>query len=144
MKIRIKRFDKSIPLPTYKSEGAVCMDLYSRVDVTIPSHEVGYIPLNVAIEVPRDFWVLLAARTSTHKHGVMPVHGIGIGDWDFRGDNDEYLFPVLNFTKGNVTIQKGLRIAQFQVLRVERLELEEVEYFRYSDRGSFGSTGYIN
>ena len=34
MNIKIKRFDKTLPLPEYKSKGAVALDLYSREDTT--------------------------------------------------------------------------------------------------------------
>ena len=52
MKIKIKRFDKDIPLPEYKTDGAVALDMYSRETVTIQPKEVKLIPLNVAIEIP--------------------------------------------------------------------------------------------
>jgi len=141
MKIKIKRFDKSIPLPAYKTEGAACLDLYSRTEVKIPPHTVGYIPLNIALSIPKGYWVMIAARGSTHKMGIMPVHGIGIGDWDYRGDNDEYLFPALNFTDKEVVIEKGTRMAQMMISKVEKVEMTEVDKLEDKDRGGFGSTG---
>jgi dUTP pyrophosphatase len=142
MNIEVKRFDKVIPLPAYKTEGAACLDLYSRENVVIPPHTVGYIPLNIALEIPEGYWVMIAARGSTHKLGIMPVHGIGIGDWDFRGDNDEYVFPVLNFTDQEVSIEKGTRIAQMMVSKVEKMSIVEVDNLGNKDRGKFGSTGH--
>jgi dUTP pyrophosphatase len=141
MDVEIKRFDKEIPLPIYKTEGAACLDLYSRTEVKIPSHEVGYIPLNIALSIPEGYWVMIAARGSTHKMGLMPVHGIGIGDWDFRGDNDEYLFPAFNFTDKEVLIERGTRVAQMMISKVDRVNLIEVESLGNRDRGKFGSTG---
>ncbi|MFA5828780.1 MAG: dUTP diphosphatase [Candidatus Shapirobacteria bacterium] len=141
MKIKIKRFDKNIPLPLYKTEGAACLDLYSRTETKILPHTVGFIPLNVALSIPKGYWVMIAARGSTHKFGIMPVHGIGIGDWDFRGDNNEYLFPALNFTDKEVTIEKGTRIAQMMISKVEKVEITEVNKLEDKDRGKFGSTG---
>ena len=41
MKVLIKRFDKSIPLPEYKTAGAAGMDLYSREEMMIAPHSVG-------------------------------------------------------------------------------------------------------
>ncbi len=141
MKVRIKRFDKSIPLPVYKSKGAACVDAYARETVTIKSHQVGYIPLNVAIEIPEGYWLLLASRGSTHKSGLILANGIGIGDWDFRGDSDEYLAAMYNFTDEDVTIEKGIRIAQMMLMKYETFEFEEVEHLGNEDRGNFGSTG---
>lgn len=142
VKIEIKRFDKNIPLPEYKTEGAACLDLYSRTDVSIPSHSIGFIPLNVALSIPEGYWVMVAARGSTHKFGIIPAHGIGIGDWDFRGDNDEYLFPAYNFTDKEVLIERATRIAQMMILKGERVEITEVNNLGSKDRGKFGSTGY--
>ncbi|HXR49685.1 MAG TPA: dUTP diphosphatase, partial [Verrucomicrobiae bacterium] len=88
MKIQLKQFDTSLPVPAYQTVGAAGMDLYARQETTIAPKTIGYVPLNIALEIPEGYWVLVAARGSTHKQGLMPAHGIGIGDWDFRGDND--------------------------------------------------------
>lgn len=141
MKILIKRFDKSLPLPEYKTKGAACLDLYSRTEVSIDPHQVGLIPLNIALKIPQDCWVMIAARGSTHKLGILPVHGIGIGDWDYCGDNDEYLFPALNFTDNIVTIEKGTRVGQMMIQKIETVELEEVDHLDFPNRGGFGTTG---
>ncbi|MEK7118370.1 MAG: hypothetical protein AAB869_02060 [Patescibacteria group bacterium] len=51
-KARTKRFDKSLPLPEYKTSGAAGFDFSARESVSIGAHEVGYVPLNVVIEPP--------------------------------------------------------------------------------------------
>ena len=51
MKVKIKRFDPSLPLPRYQSPGAACVDLYARLDVTIAPGRVGYVPLNIGLEM---------------------------------------------------------------------------------------------
>lgn len=141
MQIKLKQFDTELPLPAYKTDGAAAMDLCARVTTTIEPKTVGYVPLNVAIEVPDGYWVLLAARGSTHKLGLMPVHGLGVMDTDFKGDNDEYHFPLYNFTDQPVVVEKSQRIAQMMVLPYERAEVTVVEYLGNQDRGKFGSTG---
>lgn len=141
MKVLIKRFDASLPLPEYKTDGAAAMDLYARVEVTVPARTVGMIPLNIALQLPKDHWVLLAARSSLHKKGLMMANGIGVGDYDYRGDGDEYHAAVLNFTDQPVTVEKGERIVQMIVMQRERVKLEVVEKFETKDRGGFGSTG---
>ena len=141
MQIKIKRFDKTLPLPTYKTRGAVALDLCARVNTEILANQIGYIPLNVAIEIPENCWVMVAARGSTHKSGILPVHGFGIGDWDYCGDNDEYLFPVLNFTDKTVVIEKGSRVAQMMINKYEKVDILEVDKLEGPDRGGFGTTG---
>lgn len=142
MKIKIKRFDKSIPLPEYKTEGAACMDVFARDKVTIEPQSIGYIPLNIALEVPKGCWVMLAARSSTHKLGLINAAGIGIGDWDFRGDEDEYKFIAYNFTNKPIEIEKGLRIGQIMVVKYEKVDVEEVEHLDNPNRGGIGTTGF--
>lgn len=141
MEIKIKRFDKSLPIPEYKTEGAAAFDLYSRENVTINPGEVVLIPLNVAMEIPKGYFVLLVNRSSTFKLGITCANGLGIGDSDYCGDNDEYKFPALNYTKEIVTIEKGTRCCQMLILPVEQVDIQEVEHLDNTDRGGFGSTG---
>ena len=142
MKLKIKRFNKSLPLPEYKTDRAAAVDLYARVDTIIPSREVGYVPLNIAIELPLDHWALVAARSSLHKKGLMMANGIGVGDEDYCGDNDEYKAILLNFSDKEIMVKKGERLAQLIVLPRERVEIEEVEELGNKDRGGVGSTGF--
>lgn len=141
MKVKIKRFDKSLPLPDYQSPGAVAFDLYARLATTVPAQTVGYIPLNVSIEIPAGHFALMAARSSLHKRGLMAANGIGVFDLDFRGDEDEYVFAAYNFTKKPVIIEKGERIAQLLFIKTDRIEIEEVKKMGHPTRGGFGSTG---
>lgn len=141
MNIKIKRFDKELPIPEYKSEGAVALDLYSRTDISIQPGEVVLIPLNIAVEIPKGYFILLVNRSSTYKLGITCVNGLGIGDYDYCGDNDEYKFPALNYTDQEVTIEKGTRCCQMLILPIERANITEVDKLENSDRGGFGSTG---
>jgi dUTP diphosphatase len=141
MKLKVKRFDKNLPLPEYKTNKAAALDLYARVDTIIPPQQVGYVPLNIALELPKDHWALLAARSSLHKKGLMMANGIGVGDEDFCGDNDEYRAVLLNFTNQEVMIKKSERIVQLIILSRERVEIEEIIELGNKDRGGLGSTG---
>lgn len=141
MKIVIKRFDKSLPLPEYKSAAAAAMDLYARLDMTIEAKQIAYVPLNIALQIPENHFVLLSARSSLHKKGLMMANGIGIGDYDYRGDNDEYMAALYNFSDETVKVEKGERLVQMIVLERPTLELVEKSRFDSEDRGGFGSTG---
>nr|AIA15289.1 dUTPase [uncultured bacterium] len=141
MKVKVKRFDKKFPLPEYHSEKAAAMDLVARETVEIQPHQVGLVRLNMALQVPPDYWVLVAARSSLHKKGLLMANGIGVGDEDFAGNEDEYRAILLNFTDAAVTVTQGDRIAQMIVLPRDRVELEEVETLVAPTRGGIGSTG---
>ncbi len=117
------------------------MDLVSRQEIVIEPKQIGYIPLNIAIEPPENCWVLLAARSSLHKLGLLPANGIGIGDSDFKGDNDEYKLIVYNFTDTEVRVERGTRVAQILLVNYEKIEMEETDTLDNEDRGGIGSTG---
>lgn len=141
MQVFFKRFDTTLPMPEYKTAGAAAFDLYARVETEIASHAVGYVPLNIALQLPQDHFALISARSSLHKRGVMMANGIGIGDSDYRGDNDEYRAALYNFTDAPVMIEKGERVVQMIILQREKVDLIERQKFTDQDRGGFGSTG---
>jgi dUTP pyrophosphatase len=141
MKIKIKRFDKELPLPEYKTAGAAGFDLAAKETMTIAPHAVAYVPLNVAVETPPNHFLLIATRGSTHKRGLMLANSVGIGDSDFCGDNDQYMAALLNFTDMPVVVTRGDRIAQGIFIPFTRGEWEEVDIMKSKTRGGFGSTG---
>ena len=141
MKVKIKRFDKTLPLPEYKTKGAAAFDLYVREDAVIPPGEVRLVPLNIAIEMPEGFYAQVSPRSSMHRKGLVLANGIGVGDRDYCGDEDEYKAAFLNFFKKEVKVKKGDRLVQMIILPSERAELEEVENLESKNRGGFGSTG---
>ena len=142
MKVKIKRLDKSLPLPIYETEGAVGFDLLAREEVSILPKEITLIPANVIVEVPEGYALILASRSSTpRKHGLTKPHGIGVIDQDYCGPTDELKIQVYNFKEEPVTIKKGTKIAQGLFVRVDRPEFEEVDEIRSESRGGFGSTG---
>lgn len=143
LQVNIKRFDKSIPLPEYKTQGAAAFDLYARESVEIPAKEFRYVPLNVAVQTPPGHFLLLVARSSTHKKGIWMANGIGIGDPDFSGDGDEYKAVYYNFTDKPVAIEKGERIAQGLIVRREAVQWQEVDQMPNQTRGGWGTTGNI-
>jgi dUTP pyrophosphatase len=141
MKLNIKRFDKSLPLPVHKTAGAVAVDLCSRIDLDIKAKEIAYIPMNVAIKIPDGYFIMLAPRGSTHKLGLQGINGVGIMDRDYCGDNDEYHFVVRNFTDATVHINKGDRLCQLVLIKCETFDFVEVDHMDAPSRGGFGTTG---
>ncbi|NQT49080.1 dUTP diphosphatase [Candidatus Kuenenbacteria bacterium] len=142
MQVDIKLIDKTLPLPEYKTPGAVCFDLYSRTDVTIPPKSLILIPLNVIIKIPKGYFLLMAARSSLPvKKGLMAANSIGIFDEDFCGENDEWRFEAYNFTESLVEVKRGERIAQATLIKFDRANFNHVERMSDPSRGGIGSTG---
>lgn len=141
-KVKIKRIDKTLPLPVYETGGSVGFDLIAREDTVIQPKEIALIPGNVVVATPNGFMLMLVARSSTpKKKGLLKPHAIGIIDQDYCGDGDELKIQVYNFTDSEVKVERGEKIAQGIFVRVDRFEWEEVDSMGTQDRGGFGSTG---
>ncbi|OGY62277.1 MAG: hypothetical protein A2745_00535 [Candidatus Harrisonbacteria bacterium RIFCSPHIGHO2_01_FULL_44_13] len=141
MKVKIRRVDKSLPLPRYHTDGAAALDCCAREKNIVEPNQLAYIPLNVCVKPPKNHFVLLVARSSLPKKGLILANGVGIGDEDFSGNNDEYKAVVYNYTADKITVERGDRIAQMILLPFDKVEWEEVDDMDSKDRGGFGSTG---
>lgn len=140
-KVRIKRIDKTLPLPVYETQGSVGFDLLARTAMTIQPGSIERIPANVVVETPKGYMLMLASRSSTPvKKGLTKPHGIGVIDQDFSGDNDELLIQVYNFTDKPTTVTKGEKIAQGVFIKADQLQFQEVDSMDNQDRGGFGTT----
>ncbi len=141
MKVKVKRIDKTLDLPAYKTPGAVALDCAARVPITIAPKTLAFVPLNICLKLPPSHYVFVAARSSLPKRGLFMAHGVGIGDEDFCGNNDEYHAPLYNYTDAPVTVERGDRIAQIIIKPYEKVDWEEVDDLGEKDRGGFGTTG---
>ncbi len=141
MKVKIKRVDKSLPLPRYETEGSVGFDLLCRETAEIAPNEIVLIPANVIVETPPGYMLMLCMRSSTpRKFGIMMAQGVGIIDTDYCGEEDEIKIQAYNFTDNTVTIERGSRIAQGIFVKVDTADWNEVDQMEASSRGGFGST----
>ena len=142
MKLKVKRIDKSLEFPEYKTKGAIGFDLTAREDTVVKSFEVTLIPLNVVVKVPKGYGLFLYSRSSTPgKKGLIVANSVGVIDQDYSGEEDELKLAVLNFTKKKVLVEKGERIAQAVIAKVLVPKLIEAKKMSPKSRGGFGSTG---
>ena len=142
MQVKIKRIDKSMPLPEYQTIGSAGFDLYARVDTTILPKEIKLIPGNFIVDTPDGYMLMIVNRSSTPKRkGLMLPNGFGVIDSDYCGPNDELGILMYNFRDEKVFIEKGERIAQAIFIKVEQANWEEIDEVKHKNRGGFGSTG---
>jgi dUTP pyrophosphatase len=140
--VRIRRLRDGLSLPVYASPGAAAFDLAASEDVVIPPGDVRLVPTGLVIEVPDGMFLGVFARSSTPlKRGLMVANGVGVVDPDYCGPEDEVKVPVMNFTKAQVRIAAGDRIAQGILLSAPRVIWEEAQSLKNESRGGFGSTG---
>ena len=135
MKIKVKRFDKSLPLPEYENDAAG-FDFFCRKSVNIPTREIEFVSVNAAVRIPRGYVLLIFLRSSmTFKKGVMLANGVGVIDSFFHGDKDEIIIQLFNISDKTVSIKKGEKIAQGILIKHEKAEWEEVESLGSKGRG---------
>ena len=118
MKVKIKRIDKSLPLPEYHTSGAVAFDLYSRIDAVIKPKTLERLPTNIIIEIPIGYMLEIKDRSSTLKKKGLLI-STGYIDNDFHGESDEILLQVYNLTENDVIIEKGERLGQGVFVKVD-------------------------
>lgn len=137
MIVKIKRIDKSLPLPKYETHGAVGFDFVVRQTTEIPSRGAGRVPSNVVVQVPAGYMLWVTDRSSTlRKKGLLITEGVI--DHDYCGDNDEILLQFYNPTDSLIIIERGERVAQGVFLSTLTPEWKEVEEMGEKDRGGFG------
>ena len=141
--VRIRRLDKSVPLPEYQTAGAAGFDLAAAADVLVPPSAIALVPTALAIEVPDGHILGIFARSSTPlRRGLMVANGVGVIDRDYCGPADEIKVQVFNFTASPVQVTKGDRIAQGLFIPVSRAAWQEADRdLRNESRGGFGATG---
>jgi dUTP pyrophosphatase len=140
--VLIKRLDPGLPLPERAHPGDAGADLYAAAEVVLAPGERAMVPTGVAIALPDGYAAFVHPRSGlAAKHGVTIVNAPGTVDAGYRG---EIRVTLLNTDKVSpVHFQRGDRIAQLVVQRVERAEFHEVDVLPGSARGDggFGSTG---
>ncbi|MEN9328283.1 MAG: hypothetical protein RI947_1091 [Candidatus Parcubacteria bacterium] len=143
MNLTIKLVDKTLPLPKYQTNGSVAFDLYARTEMVVPPFKPTIIPANFIVKIPEGYFLMLASRSSLPlKKNLMLANGIGVIDHDYCGDKDELGVQVLNFSQEDVHIERGERIAQAILVKIEKVEqFKQVESMNEESRGGFGSTG---
>jgi dUTP pyrophosphatase len=140
--VLIKRLDPGLPLPARAHPGDAGTDLFAAADVELAPGQRAVVPTGIAIALPDGYAAFVHPRSGlAARHGVTLVNAPGTVDAGYRG---EIRVTLLNTDASSpVRFQRGDRIAQLVVQRVERPVFHEVDTLPGSARGDggFGSTG---
>jgi dUTP pyrophosphatase len=140
--VLIQRLDPGLPLPARSHPGDAGTDLFAAADVELAPGQRAVVPTGIAIALPDGYAAFVHPRSGlAARHGVTIVNAPGTVDAGYRG---EIRVTLLNTDADSpVRFQRGDRIAQLVVQRVERPVFHEVERLPGSARGEggFGSTG---
>lgn len=138
------RIGGEFPLPTYATDGSAGLDLRACIDapLLLEPGRAELIPTGLSIYVadPGLAAMILPRSGLGHKHGLVLGNLVGLIDSDYQGP---LLVSCWNRGTAPYTVQPGERIAQLVVVPVVQVELQIVDNFTASDRGSggFGHTG---
>nr|WP_285628858.1 dUTP diphosphatase [Actinoallomurus iriomotensis] len=142
MDVLIKRLDPGLPAPAYAHPGDAGADLCAAEDVELAPGERQVVPTGIAIALPDGYAAFVHPRSGLGARlGVTIVNAPGTVDAGYRG---EIKVTLLNTDiRNTVRLNRGDRIAQLVIQRVERAVFHEVETLPGSARGDggFGSTG---
>ena len=142
VKLLIKKIQKNIILPEYKTDGSSGMDLMANVEqaVKILPGEKKIISTGIMVAIPEQYEIQIRPRSGlASKNGISVLNTPGTIDSDYRG---EIKVILINHGKDFFEIKKNDRIAQMVVCPIIKVELEEVESLPETVRGKggFGST----
>ncbi len=130
IKIKIKRLSKKfpdVPLPKYATDDSSGMDVRAAVEVPVSlgSFETKLIPTDFAMEIPSGFEAQIRPRSGlAAKNFITILNTPGTIDADYRG---EVKIVLSNFGKEDFVINRGDRIAQMIISKVDKADLIEVE-----------------
>lgn len=139
MKIKIKKLHPDATLPTYGRTGDAGLDLYALHDQTVEAGKTAQIQTGIAMEIPEGYAGLFWDKSGlSHKHSIKMLGGVL--DSNYRG---ELKLGVINLGTEAYTFEKGHKVMQMLVQKVEEIEWEEVDELSETNRGEqgFGSSG---
>jgi dUTP pyrophosphatase len=132
-----------LALPAYATAGAAGADLLAAVDrpVVLAPGKRETIPTGIALALPEGFEAQVRPRSGLAlKHGVTVLNAPGTIDCDYRG---EVRVILVNLGEAPFVVERGMRIAQIVVQRIEAVRWRVSDQLPASARGpgGFGSTG---
>lgn len=139
MKIKIKKMHPDAVIPEYAHDGDAGMDLFTIEPFELEPMERKSVPIGLSIEIPEGYVGLIWDKSGlSHKYGLKNFGGVI--DSGYRG---EIYAGIMNLSDKFFSFEKGHKIAQLLVQKIEQIDFEEVEQLSLTDRGKngFGSSG---
>ena len=143
VKILIKKTNRKVITPKYKTDGSSGVDLSAFLDkeVVIKPNSSELIPTGLQVAIPEELEIQIRPRSGlAAKESIGVLNSPGTIDSDYRGELKIILF---NHGKEDFIINNGDRIAQMVLVPILKMEFEEVDSLPDTIRGQggFGSTG---
>jgi dUTP pyrophosphatase len=143
MELRVQRLDPELPLPRQQHTDDAGYDLHARERVELaPAGGRALVPTGLAVAIPAGYAGFVLPRSGLAlKFGVTCLNTPGLIDPLYRGELKVLL--VNTDPAQSYVVERGDRIAQLVIQRVEQVEWREVETLDVTQRDTFGfgSTG---
>jgi dUTP diphosphatase len=139
----MQRLDEGLPVPARSHPGDAGYDLYARAAARLaPAGGRALVPTGIALAIPDGYAGFVQPRSGLAlRHGVTCLNTPGLIDAGYR---DEISVLLVNLDPHVAfDVQRGERIAQLVIQRVQDVEWDEVAELDESVRGlgGWGSTG---
>lgn len=148
LNIPVQRLSHSegLDLPVHATPSSSGVDLAAAIDQPVKLEPGGHalIPTGLAIAVPDGYEAQVRPRSGLAlKHGITVLNSPGTIDADYRG---EIKVILINLGKDIFTIERGMRIAQMIIGKINVVAWQEVDALPESSRGDggFGSSGIVD
>lgn len=140
--VKIQKLTDTAVVPTYSHLTDACADIYADEDVVIAPGATHCVSTGLAFAIPDGFVIHVYARSGLSvKTSLRLANSVGIIDAGYR---DELKVPCWNSGTEPLHIEKGMRIAQMDIMPSPAMEFFEVDNVKDvpGDRmGGFGSSG---
>ncbi len=141
--VPVRRLDPDLPLPTYAKPGDAGIDLIAAQDAHLAAGGGrALVGTGIAVAIPDGHAGFVQPRSGLAlRHGVTCLNTPGLIDAGYR---DELRVLLVNTDPAeDYAIQRGDRIAQLVIQRVEVAEWVEVDTLDETERGTggFGHSG---
>lgn len=139
MEIKVKKLHPDAQIPHYAHDADAGMDLFTVEQFELEPGERKSVPLGLSIEIPEGYVGLIWDKSGlSHKYGIKSFGGVV--DAGYRG---EIHAGIMNLSDKFFSFEKGHKIAQMLIQKVERVNFVEVDGLSETDRGNggFGSSG---
>lgn len=139
MQIRVKKLDPTLPDLQYAKPGDAGFDVYARERTVLVPGVQSAVPTGVCIELPAGYVSLV-----WDKSGIAIKNGLktlgGVIDAEYRG---EYMIGMINLSNKEYVFEKGDKVAQVLIQKVEQATFEVADELSDTERGvtGFGSSG---
>ena len=140
--VPIVQLDAELPLPEYAHEGDAGLDLYARESATLAAGGGrALVPTGISIAIPMGHGGFVLPRSGmAMKHGISVVNAPGLIDAAYRGEIKVVL--INTDPEQAYSVERGDRIAQLVIQRVESVAWQVVDSLDGVDRGGgFGHSG---